>query len=636
MTSDSDQDRAQDVPDEPIDRAPPPARRVWIARAAKNAGLSLALLAVLGVGFGLGRIGGEDLQPQTVHESHDVSEAWTCSMHPQIRMDEPGQCPICGMDLVVAQSTADDDAANPEVVTLSARARALAEVRTTAVVRTDPRAEVRLLGRVDYDETRLRMVTPWTDGRIDRLRVRVTGTKVHKGQVVAELYSPEVYAGTRDLLVAKKQAERLSGAGLHGSSNVSAAALSSAREKLRLIGLSDGEIEAIERSGNAPKKVSIRSPFAGTVLERKVEQGDYVKAGTVLYHIADLSKLWVQIDAYESDLSLLARGNAVVLEVDALPGETFEGNIAFIDPVLDERTRTARVRVEVDNAAGTLRPGMFAQAVVQTELDTTKGQLVVPRSAVLFTGRRSIVYVAVPGEPGAYALRVVRVGGRGGPMVPVLTGLSEGERVVTNGAFVVDADLQLRGGSSMMTRPDDRAVAHADHSLDADALTALKPVLDAYISAQTKLAEDDFDGARDALTALAQAANDVDLAAPRETREAWDSLASSLAGHGRRGATATGQADVRRAFESVSASIADLLTELGNPDAQPLRVAFCPMAFDNDGAQWVQRGETLANPYYGPAMLRCGDIRATVGPAERLPTAVSSATATDPLAGPQH
>ena len=590
---------------------------LWIRGAAREVGLALALLAALAVGIGVGQLGQTDAHAPTAHD-HADDEVWTCSMHPQIRMEQPGQCPICGMDLVLADTAAADDGPAEGTITLDARARALAGVRTSEVIRTDPRAEVRLLGRVDYDETRFRMVTPWTDGRIDRLRVRVTGTKVRKGQVVAELYSPEIYAAMRDLLIARKQADRLS-SGAHGSTNLSAAAVTSAREKLRLLGVSDSEIESIEKSGKAPKKVSIRSPFSGTVLERNVEQGDYVKAGTVLFHIADLSKVWVQIDAYASDLPYLAPGNAVRIELDALPGETFEGTVGFIDPVVDEQTRTARVRVEVDNPDGRLRPGMFAEAVVQTADASQQGQLVVPTSAVLFTGRRSVVYVADPATPGAYALREVRVGGRGGPLLPVLSGLSEGEQVVSHGAFVLDADLQLRGGASMMTRPDDTDTSTVDLVLSDEARTSLRPVLSAYLDAQERLAEDDFERARAALASLAQAANDVDLAAPGATRDAWEQLASDLAGHSRTAATTAEQADVRSAFEHVSAAVARLLTVFGNPLKDAVRVAYCPMAFDNAGAQWIQRGDTLANPYYGPAMLRCGDVRATVGAGERLP-----------------
>ena len=590
-------------------------------------GAVLAVAVILGIA--IGRAGGDDSGSTDAVAEQDDATIWTCSMHPQIRMDEPGQCPICGMDLVAADANGGHahGAGSPRV-TLSEEARALAGVRTSAVVRTEPRAELRLLGRVDYDETRLRMVTPWTDGRIDKLKVRVTGARVRKGQVVAELYSPEVYAAMRDLVVAAKQADKLS-TGMHGSADLAAAAVSSAREKLRLLGVAEGQITSIERTRNAPKHVPIRSTFSGTVLKRNVEEGDYVEAGTDLFHIADLSRVWVQIDAYESDLPHLSIGQVVLVEIESLPGETFSGKVAFIDPVIDEQTRTARVRVEVSNKERQLRPGMFAQAVIEADIGDRSSHLVIPASAALFTGRRSIVYVAVPSEPGAFELREVRLGARAGPVFPVLSGLSEGEQVVSHGAFVLDADLQLDGGRSMMTLEDDRAERDdPGPPVTPEILAQLQPVVAAYLEAQRQLAADDFDGARQSLEALATHTNDVELSAPRSSRETWQEMASKLAGHGRHASTAKQEADVRTAFEHLSVQVIGLLRTFGNPTGAAVNVAYCPMAFDNRGAQWVQAEQTVANPYYGAAMLRCGDFEATVLPGERLPSPATKGAAT--------
>ena len=593
-------------------------------RPLRIVGVAVAFAAVLVVGILIGRAGEEvhDAGHQAAAETHEHAEVWTCSMHPQIRMDEPGQCPICGMDLVPADA-GSQQAHGPSAprVTLSPTAQALAGIKTSPVIRTEPRAEVRLLGRVDYDETRLRMVTPWTDGRIDRLRVRVTGAKVRKGQVVASLYSPEVYAAMRDLVVAAKQSERLA-KGMYGSGNLAAAAVASAREKLRLLGVSEGEIKSIEKTRKPPKNVPIRSSFSGTVLKRNVEEGDYVKAGTALYHIADLSRVWVQIDAYESDLPHLGIDHTVVVEIDSLPGEAFVGKVAFIDPVVDKKTRTARVRVEVPNKDGQLRPGMFAQAVIEADIADKSSHLVIPATAVMFTGRRSIVYVAVPDQPGSYELREVRLGPRAGPVFPVLSGLSEGEAVVSQGAFALDADLQLAGGRSMMTRGDDREEdAGPGFPVTAVMLSELEPVVAAYLEGQAKLAQDDIAGGRRAMEALAQAANDAKLSGPRSARDLWQPIASKLTGHGRHAAMAKEDGEVRTAFEHASMQVLDLLRTFGNPAEHPVRVAFCPMAFDNRGAQWIQSDKTIANPYYGAAMLRCGEFKVTVLPGERLASA---------------
>ncbi|MEX1369342.1 MAG: efflux RND transporter periplasmic adaptor subunit [Nannocystaceae bacterium] len=568
--------------------------------------------------------------PETVESAR--AQTWTCSMHPQIRMAEPGQCPICGMDLVEAAGEGAADEA-PDRVTLSDRAQAMAGVRTEVVRRTEPRTDVRLLGQVDYDETRLRMITPWTAGRVDRLKVRVTGEKIRRGQLIATLYSPEVYAAMRDLIVAAKQAERLAG-GLPGSATLASQTVEATRERLRLLGVPESLIEQIERDRQAPKQVQVRSPYAGTVLERKVEEGDYVEAGTVMFHIADLSKVWVQIDAYESDLPLLSLGQTVELSVESLPEEAFEGEVAFIDPVIDPQTRTARVRVEVDNADGQLRPGMFAQARIQGRAGDRDSTLVIPATAPLFTGRRSVVYVQEPGSPGRYALREVRLGPRAGPLYPVLAGLAEGERVVSEGAFLVDADLQLRGGGSMMTRDDDEADRVAMLVVSAEMLAALQPVVEHYLDSSRMLAADEIDAARGHLGMLAEATTQVEAMGPKQTRQAWSELASTLSGHARHAATATDTAEVRVAFEALSDGIEIVLERFGNPTAGTLDVAFCPMAFDNKGAQWVQRDEPLANPYYGATMLRCGEVRATLAPGERL--AAGPEPAAPAAAGHQH
>ncbi len=421
---------------------------------------------------------------------------WTCAMHPQIREHHPGHCPICGMTLIpVETGPAADMAGSNDRVVLSPRAKVLAQIQTTVVRRAQPGAvAVRLLGRVDYDESALRTVTAWTGGRVDTLQVRVTGERVRRGQVVATLYSPETYAAEQDLIAAHTQAGRLASAGATAQAGAQAV-LAAARQRLRLIGVPDEEIARIEHASAPSEHIAIRSPFAGTITERLATEGQYVTTGTPLYRVADLSKVWVQLDAYESDLPKLAVGRAVKLSIDALPGETIEGKVAFVNPVVDPRTRTARVRVEVENPKGELRPGMYAEAVVAGRTDVaaagqgaqaqrprslapapsrvregelTAGQaapLVIPKTAPLFTGRRSVVYVEVPNaaQP-TYEARVVQLGPLSDDLYPVVSGLREGERVVTEGAFALDADLQIRGGASMMTLPDDTGRAAAPHT----------------------------------------------------------------------------------------------------------------------------------------------------------------------------
>lgn len=437
--------------------------------------IALPIVAVIAFGLGGWLLGGtkapEDRAQEHEHEAKET--IWTCSMHPQIRQSEPGQCPICGMDLIPVEGEEQDEG-GAKRVTLSERAKMLARVRTVQAHRLGTgRVERRLLGRVDYDERSLRTVTAWIGGRIERLHVATTGERVKRGQVIATLYSPEVYNAHQDLIQARQQLERLQEGATPSASRAAEAALNAARDRLRLLGVPDAEVRSMERAGKPSERVRIRTPFRGTVIERLATQGNYVETGSGLYRVADLSTLWVQLDAYESDLPVLKAGQEVVLRVEALPGELFKGRVTFVDPILDPQTRTARVRIEVNNQDRRLRPGMFVEASVRSDADAEpalEAPLVVPATAPLFTGRRSIVYVEVEGtEAPTYEARVVTLGTRMGELYPVLAGLHEGERVVVHGAFAIDADLQIRGGDSMMNleidddTPAEPEAAHEIH-----------------------------------------------------------------------------------------------------------------------------------------------------------------------------
>ena len=597
------------------------SRTSRLRRVAPYAVVS-ALIALLA--FGLGRCTASESSGPSPHEheANDDGTIWTCSMHPQVRQPEPGQCPICGMDLIPV-AAGNDAQPEPDQVTMSDRARALARVRTTEVRRLSASgATQRMLGRVDYDETTLQSITAWIAGRIDRLHVRVTGERVRRGQVVASLYSPEVYAAHQDLMTAKTQVDRLR-AGSEIARASAVAALESSRQRLRLLGVPEDEIGRMESHTTPTRNVSIRSPFSGTVLERLASEGAYVETGAPLYRVADLTRLWVQLDAYESDLAHLQVGQTVELEVEALPSEPFAGRVAFVDPVIDPRRRTARVRVEVSNPERRLRPGMFVQAVLHGGDSSDLSQpLVVPASAPLFTGRRSVVYVELPNVPRpTYEARVVRLGPQVGDVFPVIAGLSEGERVVTHGAFAIDADLQIRGGQSMMMGGDDSTPGPYDQAIEVSAEwdAALRPVVSAYLQMQQGLADDDLEGARTAARALVGAVDSITLTEPTDAREAWQPLAQHLRMHGTRAADADSLEEVRAQFELLGQKLAILLRTFGNPTDAPLRLAFCPMAFDSRGAEWIQAAGAIDNAYFGNAMRTCGSVRATVEPHAFLP-----------------
>lgn len=537
-------------------------------------------------------------------------------MHPEVRRDKAGSCPICGMALV-ALSDAEQRA--PTEVHLSERARALAKLRTTVVRRRSGGPQnLELVGQVDFDETTLKTVTAWTAGRIDRLQVATTGQRVKAGQTVARLFSPEVFSAQQDLIVALGQAKDLE----EGASKVAAyAALEAARARLRLLGVPNSEIEGLERSGEGPTRtVAIRSPFSGTVLERLATEGAYVKTGTPLYRIGTLASVWVQLEAYENDLPRLASGQSVLVKVEALEDPPFKGKVTFIDPVIDPQRRTARVRVEVQNRGGRLKPGMFVKATVSTPPERVQ-RLSIPETAPLFTGRRSLVYVETGRKEGTwrYEPRVVRLGPKTAEGYPVVAGLDEGEIVVTRGAFVLDADLQIRGGPSMMNRPlREETVLPPQERPGQRVLSLLEPVVSSYLVLQTALADDALEPARQAAAHMT-----VQLRKSRTSVDApsWTRLSKEMAKQATRVRAAKSLESARLGFEALSQSAMQLLRQFGNPTDRPIRLAYCPMAAGSDGAYWLQASEDVDNAYFGKSMLTCGEIREEVPPGRSLETA---------------
>ena len=615
-----------------------------LRKAAPWIGFAIAIVAAFLLGGWL--LGGAaSVATEGAEHAHGADEdtIWTCSMHPQIRKNEPGQCPICGMDLIPVQNDSSDMEAGPARVSLSDNAKIRARIRTASVRRLGTGSvERRLLGRVDYDETTLRTVTAWTGGRIDRLLVRVTGQKVRRGQTIARLYSPEIYSAHQDLIAARQQLGHLSSA-TPGAREAGTAALQASRDRLRLLGVPASEVEAMERAEQPSNNVSIRTPFGGTVIERMATEGNYVTTGAGLYRVADLSKLWVQLDAYESDLPLLRVGQDVSLSVEALPSESFQGRVTFVDPVLNRRTRTARVRIEVSNRAQHLRPGMFAEATVHGSAEETEGHqpLVIPDTAPLFTGRRSVVYVEVPNtERPTYDARVVRLGTKMGDVYPVIGGLTEGERVVIHGAFTLDADLQIRGGAAMMTAPDDTDDGPYDEIVQTpdEYRPPLATLLDHYLALHAALAADKLEDAKAASLALTNTAAAISPPSGSPFHDAWMPVARHIAAHAAHVSHAATLDDVRTPFRDLSQQVATILRVFGNPTQGTLRLAFCPMALGGEGAEWVQESEHVENPYFGAAMHSCGEVHNTVAHGTYLPLQQSAPAPRQaaPAGGHQH
>jgi Cu(I)/Ag(I) efflux system membrane fusion protein len=399
-------------------------------------------ILLLLAGFFIGRLvfhrSPESQKPETLVTA-EKSTIWTCSMHPQIRMNAPGQCPLCGMDLIpLNQDAAQVD---PNTISMTEDAARIAGVQTTIVAAQKAVKEVRLYGKIGFDERLLQSQAAHLAGRIEQLLINFTGETVQKGQTIAQIYSPLLVTAQQELLEALQMKDT--------------AIISAARDKLRQWKFSDAQITAIEISRQVKSIFDVTASVSGVVTARKVNKGDYVQQGMVLYEIADLSRVWALFDAYESDLAWIRKGEKIAFTLQSMPGKEFSGVISFIDPVISAENRVARLRVEVLNPGGILKPGMFATGSVNTRLTGETGGLVVPHSAVLWTGTRSILYVKIPdtSQP-TFLMREITLGPDLGDSYLVLEGLEEGEEIVTNGTFNIDASAQLMGKPSMMNAKD--------------------------------------------------------------------------------------------------------------------------------------------------------------------------------------
>jgi Cu(I)/Ag(I) efflux system membrane fusion protein len=341
------------------------------------------------------------------------------------------------MDLIPLQNS--DVALDEQAIEMSESAIKLAEVQTSIVTRGNISKEVRLYGKIQADERLLKSQTAHIPGRIEQLLVNVTGENVKKGQLIAKIYSPELVTAQKELLEAKEMA------------GTYPALLDAAREKLRLWKLTDEQIEEIEKSDTTKTVFDVFATTSGIVTNRKVNTGDYVSRGDVLFEVADLSRVWVLFDAYESDLTWISPGQNVEFTTQSIPGKTFSGKITFIDPVVDASTRITKVRVEAPNSGGQFKPEMFVNGVVQSQITGSGEQLIIPQSAVLWTGTRSVVYVKLPeADHPTFKMREITLGSSMEDSFVVLDGLAEGEEIVSNGTFSVDAAAQLAGKTSMM------------------------------------------------------------------------------------------------------------------------------------------------------------------------------------------
>lgn len=658
----------------------------------------VGIIAIAIVSFTLGGLyfsGSPDNGTQSAKntaEEPSKPTVWTCAMHPQIQLSKPGKCPLCFMDLIPLETDSGDEI-DPSQLRLSETAMQLARIQTTPVIRAFADHDIQLFGKVTYDETRLSYITSWVPGRLDRLYADYTGMTVNKGDHMVYMYSPELVAAQEELLQANSAIAALSRTSSSVLKSTAVATVEAAREKLRLAGLSVVQIEEIESSGEVSDHLTIYAPIGGVVIHKNAQEGMYVKTGTRIYTIADLTKLWIIFEAYESDLPWVRYGQKVEFTSSSFPGETFSALISFVDPVVNSMSRTVRVRAVIDNPKLRLKPDMFVRGVIRSRIDNngnvidedligkwispmhpeiikdapgqcdicgmdmvsasslgysdkapleTDAPLLIPVTSPLITGKRAVVYIQIPNNDEGHLFegREVTLGPRAGEFYVVISGVSEGELVVTNGAFKLDSELQIRAKPSMMS-PDggqpapihqhgqqadtEKTGVHKDHeaqdvSMKAteqskEAVDALTPMYENYFRLQMGLADDDLQTAREAGKKLSESTASIDMNLfSGDGHLIWMGLSTSIIDRSGELFAADDIKSAREVFYHLSKIMIDLHKAFGHAEQSDYYLTYCPMANGNKGAYWLQTVDTVYNSFYGEMMLRCGEIKKPLTP----------------------
>lgn len=535
------------------------------------------------------------------HVEH-TEQIWTCSMHPQIRQPEPGDCPICGMDLIPLEENANE---NPLVFTMSDNAVKIANIQTTVLGESvNSENGIVISGKIKSDETVSSSIVTHVAGRIEKLYISYTGQSVSQGQKVADIYSPQLIAAQKELIEANKV------------KSTNSTLYQAAYNKLKNWKLNDKQIQSILDSETIIETFAIYAQFSGVVKTKKVSVGDYLKEGGVLFDIQSLSKVWAVFDAYETDIANINVGDPIVFTTTSYPDEQFTAKINFIDPLINPSTRTVSVRANVQNLNSKLKPDMFINGRIE-RTPNQKSTLLVPKSAVLWTGKRSVVYLKLPNEAvPSFEYKNIEIGETIGDSYIIISGLESGDEVVTNGAFVIDASAQLNNQASMMNQNlisseiDTEIIDLPDYKSETNEefKRQLNHLLSSYYTLKDALVEDNAKEAKEKANHLIQSLDKIDMKLLKgDAHLYWMAQQQIIQENGKKLANTDEIQEQRDFFNKISNAMISSIKAFGTTTV--VYEQFCPMAKDNKGAFWLSASSEILNPYFGATMLNCGEIK---------------------------
>ena len=573
---------------------------------------------------------GSSVSENKLQYEYEEATIWTCSMHPQIRMDHPGLCPICAMDLIPLESTSQEtELYGADEIQLTESAMRLAEVQTIHVNRTYPDKQVFLLGKVTADERNITELTARFGGRIEKLFLNFTGQDVRKGEKLATIYSPDLVTAQKELLETIDYKE------------TNPEFYKAVRNKLKLWDLTEEQITAIEEFGEPQSYFDVLSPISGTVTMRHVALGDYVKEGSALFQVIDLTKVWIMFEAYESDLPWIALGDKIDFTIQSIPGREYHGKVDFIEPFVNPKTRVAMIRVVQKNSGLKLKPGMFTNGVITSRIAGNKKDLLIPKTAVLWTGKRAVVYVKVPErDQPSFQYREITLGPAAGDFYIVSQGLHEGEEIAMNGVFKIDAAAQLAGKPSMMNPSGGKISTGHDHgNMSAEEAAAMgeetagltsmdmeirkvavdplfvkqiKSIYDNYIKMSDAFVDSDPEEVQERSSMVLKALGKTDMKLLKgSSHDIWMKQLPVLKKALEKIGSSRDLEIQRETYAGFNLAFYKVIKSFGLGNITTY-YQYCPMALGDKGAYWFSHTKEIRNPYFGEAMLKCGETRETL------------------------
>ena len=569
----------------------------------------ITYIGVLAIGLLIGWLvfGNNSKEKIQDHSTETTEEHWTCSMHPQIDLPQPGACPICGMDLI--PKTASEEGLASDQFKMTKNAIALANIETIVIGNGSGNSNKLILsGKISANDKTSALQTAHFGGRIEQLNFKTVGEFVSKGALVATIYSPELLTAQNELIEAisiKESQPEL---------------YKAVRNKLKYWKVSEKQIQRIEQTKKVQSNFKMYANVSGYISEIFIEEGNHVTEGTPLFNVSNLGSVWADLDVYEKDIKNIKLGQEIEIYLNAYPDKIIKAKIDFIDPILNNATRTVLVRTTLNNKDNYLKPGMLITSEIAVNSKDNSSFIMVPRTAIMWTGKRSVVYVKTSKSEPVFEMREVKLGNDSGANFEVLEGLKGGEEVVFNGTFTVDAAAQLQGKASMMNRSENNSEEEITKTLnidksevDAEFKKQLGNAVSEYIKLKDALVADDASNGQKKAEDLRNSLNNVDMSLLKgDAHNEWMRVLKQVKSATEDISNSNDIKVQRNSFLVLGKSFSEAINTFGiDSNNKPIYLEFCPMANDDKGGYWLSFEKEIKNPYFGKAMMSCGEVKAT-------------------------